>query len=221
MIGLFVATALGADYLFVATDKWKNARSNHPKGSSEDIAMIALPDAAGAMFLTTSTTAVAFFATCICPVTPIFTFAVFCGLMIVFNYVLNCALIFPTLCIYDRWLLNGRHNCFVTLSSFERKKMEAHQDGQEDEPQMRDVDSDGTGQPLIHHALSKFYNFLHSYRWVILTIAVAAMGVSAYLSSTVSIASYSNFVLCINILNSTKLFTHQPSSRYLDLSKIQ
>eukprot|EP00553_Chaetoceros_curvisetus_P003598 CAMPEP_0204629102 /NCGR_PEP_ID=MMETSP0717-20131115/17395_1 /ASSEMBLY_ACC=CAM_ASM_000666 /TAXON_ID=230516 /ORGANISM="Chaetoceros curvisetus" /LENGTH=93 /DNA_ID=CAMNT_0051645943 /DNA_START=134 /DNA_END=412 /DNA_ORIENTATION=+ len=67
LIGLFVSAALGTDDLFVATDKWKNFRLKHPEGTSEDIAKIALPDAAGAMFLTTSTTGVAFFATCICP----------------------------------------------------------------------------------------------------------------------------------------------------------
>jgi len=76
-IGLFVAAALGADDLFVAVDKFKNARIANPKGSTEDIAAVAFPDTASAMLLTTSTTAVAFFATCICPVTPILCFAVF------------------------------------------------------------------------------------------------------------------------------------------------
>jgi hypothetical protein len=70
-LGVFVAAALGADDLFVAVDKWKNARIGKPNASTEDVAEIALPDAAGAMLLTTSTTAVAFFATAICPVTPI------------------------------------------------------------------------------------------------------------------------------------------------------
>ncbi len=192
LIGLFVSAALGADDLFVATDKWKNARTKNPEGSSEDIAMIALPDAAGAMFLTTSTTAVAFFATCICPVIPIFTFAVFCGLMIVFNYVLNCALVFPALCIYDEWLLNGRHNCFVTFSAREREKRKAHHDGNEerheDELQMAEADSTETDQSLIHQILLHLYNCLHSYRWIILALSIAMMCVSAYLSSTVSIS---------------------------------
>lgn len=45
--------ALGADDVFVAVDKWKNARLEHKTASTEDIAAIALPDAAAAMFLTT------------------------------------------------------------------------------------------------------------------------------------------------------------------------
>ena len=67
LIGLFVASAIGADDIFVAVDKWNNARNSSLKeATTEDIAEVALPDAAGAMLLTTITTAVAFFATCIC-----------------------------------------------------------------------------------------------------------------------------------------------------------
>lgn len=70
LIGVFVAAALGADDVFVAVDKWKNARLAKQSASTEEIAAIALPNAASAMLLTTSTTAVAFFATMICLVTP-------------------------------------------------------------------------------------------------------------------------------------------------------
>lgn len=52
-IGVFVVFALGADDIFVAVDKWKNARLEMPYATTEDIAAKALPDAATAMFLTT------------------------------------------------------------------------------------------------------------------------------------------------------------------------
>jgi hypothetical protein len=52
-IGVFVIFALGADDIFVAVDKWKNARLGRRNATTERIAAIALPDAAGAMFLTT------------------------------------------------------------------------------------------------------------------------------------------------------------------------
>ena len=52
-LGVFVVFALGADDVFVAVDKWKNARLANPDATVEDIAASALPDAAGAMFLTT------------------------------------------------------------------------------------------------------------------------------------------------------------------------
>lgn len=52
-IGVFVVFALGADDIFVAVDKWKNARLEMPYAMTEDVAAEALPDAASAMFLTT------------------------------------------------------------------------------------------------------------------------------------------------------------------------
>jgi hypothetical protein len=75
-IGVFVVFALGADDIFVAVDKWKNARIENPDADTEIIAAIAFPDAAGAMFLTTITTAIAFFGTAICPVAPVSIFVV-------------------------------------------------------------------------------------------------------------------------------------------------
>ncbi|KAG7351347.1 sterol-sensing domain containing protein [Nitzschia inconspicua] len=106
-IGIFVVFALGAGDVFVAIDKWKNARIAFPihTYSTEYIAAKALPDAAYAMFLTTFTTAVAFFATAICPVAPIKMFAIFCGLLILFDYIMNVLLVFPALCIYDKAMI--------------------------------------------------------------------------------------------------------------------
>jgi hypothetical protein len=51
-MGVFVVFALGAHDIFVSTDKWKNARIDNATGTTEDIAGKALPDSAGAMFLT-------------------------------------------------------------------------------------------------------------------------------------------------------------------------
>ncbi|EJK62375.1 hypothetical protein THAOC_17015, partial [Thalassiosira oceanica] len=65
--GIFVVFALGADDVFVAVDKWKNARNELPSGTTEQVAALALPDAAYSMLLTSLTTAVAFFGTAICP----------------------------------------------------------------------------------------------------------------------------------------------------------
>jgi protein dispatched 1 len=76
-IGVFVLFALGADDVFVMVDKWKNACLLHTHGSTELIAALSLPDALGAMFQTSFTTAVAFFFTAICPVAPIQMFSIF------------------------------------------------------------------------------------------------------------------------------------------------
>ncbi|CAB9518411.1 dispatched homolog 1 [Seminavis robusta] len=103
LVGVFVAFALGADHVFVAVDKWKNERIDHPHASTEDVAAKALPGAGRAMVLTTTTTAIAFFGTGICPVLPVKLFGIFCGLLIAVDYILDCLVMFPCLCIYDSY----------------------------------------------------------------------------------------------------------------------
>ncbi len=100
-IGVFVVFALGAGDIYVAFDKWTNYRKNNITKSTEYVAAYALPESLSAMFLTTITTALAFFATAVCPVAPIKMFAIFCGLLILLDYFLVVLFIFPGLCIYD------------------------------------------------------------------------------------------------------------------------
>jgi hypothetical protein len=182
-IGVFVAAALGADDLFVAVDKFKNARIQNPTGSTEDIAAVAFPDAASAMLLTTSTTAVAFFATCICPVPPILCFAVYCGLMIIFNYIMNILLVFPGLCLYDIWLRNGSKNCCVNICG--RKAVE-----EEDSEDLDIVEDPEHEEPmkisLIHRILSAYYTFIHRFRWIVLAASFVAIALCVYISSMLS-----------------------------------
>jgi len=107
-IGVFVVFALGAGDIFVAFDKWTNYRKNNATKSTEFVAAYALPESLHAMFLTTITTSLAFFATAVCPVAPIKMFAIFCGLLILLDYLLVVLFIFPGLCIYDLALMNRR-----------------------------------------------------------------------------------------------------------------
>jgi hypothetical protein len=162
-IGVFVVFALGADDVFVAVDKWKNARLEHGNDlSTPEIAAIALPDAAGAMFLTTFTTAVAFFATSITPVAPIFCFAIYCGLLIVMDYMLCVVLVFPALCIYDR--NRHRSNCFLRCCH----------------PSIEEQVEDSDEHPsFIRRILTAFYNLIHATRYVLVVGCLAAVVVSA------------------------------------------
>lgn len=172
-IGVFVSFALGADDVFVAMDKWKNARIANRRGTVEDVAAIALPDAAAAMFLTSITTAVAFFSTAISPVAPLKCFAVFCGILILFDYLMCVLLVFPALCIYDRWLLRG-NNFFCSCHVCKKRGEDV-----DDFP-----DEDLLGKPsFIHRSLSGFYIIFHKLRWIIVVLSVAAMVVSAIFAS--------------------------------------
>ena len=176
-IGIFIVFALGADDVFVAVDKWKNARLEHPTANVEEIAAMALPDAARSMFLTSITTAIAFFATAVCPVAPLKCFAIFCGLLVVFDYLLCCFLVFPALCIYDKWLENGVKNCLVSCHFCSRT--EAH--GNEEQQ-----------QSLIRRVLLKFYNWIHCARWPLLLICIAALVLCILKSSTLDLPESSD-----------------------------
>jgi hypothetical protein len=175
-IGVFVVFALGADDVFVAVDKWKNARLDHRFGTVEEIAAVALPDAAGAMFLTTSTTAVAFFGTAICPVAPLTCFAVFCGLLILFDYIMNIVLVFPALCIYDNFLSRG--NCFCCSCHVCKKRGE---EIDEWDPEREEKVS------VIRHILTWFYTGLHKVRWLLFVVCIGATITSAIFASRLTL----------------------------------
>ena len=167
-IGVFVVFAIGADDIFVAVDKWKNARLAYKNASAEQIAAIALPDAAEAMFLTSITTAVAFFGSAICPVAPLKLFAVFNGLLIMYDYFLCVFLIFPSIVLYDKWVRGGSHNWFISCHCCH--KLEAH--GQ------NAFDGDGSeeeSESLIRRILAKYYNIVHAGRFVLVVICVGVI----------------------------------------------
>jgi predicted RND superfamily exporter protein len=184
-IGVFVAAALGADDVFVAVDKWKNARLKHPTATTQDIAEIALPDAAGAMLLTTSTTTVAFFATTICPVTPILCFALFCALLILFNYIINVVLLFPALALYDIWLMNGNQNVLINCGCCAKSITDRHDETEED-TEANDV-SEETKPSLIHKILSAYFFFLKKFRYFILAACLIAIGICTYVALTIKL----------------------------------
>jgi protein dispatched 1 len=174
-IGVFVVFALGAGDIFVAVDKWKNARLDHPKGTTEYIAALALPEAASAMFLTTITTAIAFFGTAICPVAPIKLFAIFCGLLIMFDYIMCVLLVFPALCIYDR-KRETNPNCCITCHCCHRFEAGGNHGEEED-----------SKPSLIRRVLLGFYWFLHKFRWALFAVCAAGLGLSIYFATTLEL----------------------------------
>jgi len=185
-IGVFVVFALGADHVFVAVDKWKNARIEYPDSSTEHIAAVALPDAAGAMLLTTSTTAIAFFGTAICPVAPVKLFAIFCGLLIVFDYIMNVLLVFPCLCIYDGWIHNksGINSCVNWQQS--RNPSDNHGVSTIDVREGGEVDE--VDKPsFIRRVLLTYFTFLHRFRWVLLAASGLALSLCTYYASTLTL----------------------------------
>jgi hypothetical protein len=188
LVGLFVSAALGADDLIVATDKWKNTRLKFPTKSTEDIAVKALPESAYAMFLTTATTSAAFFASCVSSIAPIYCFAAFCGLMVIFNYVLNCLLVFPALCMYDRWLMKGSPSWFVTFPPWQsccNLRREPNIDRSQESNDS--IDQNTFEFRPIQKKIRSYYSFLHKVRWYFLVLGAIILGVVSYYASTISL----------------------------------
>jgi len=216
-IGIFVVFALGADHIFVAVDKWKNTRIKYPYATTEQIAAIALPDAAGSMFLTTATTSIAFFTTAICRVAPVRVFGIFCGLLVVWDYIVDILLIFPCLCIYDKNKNNPdtRSICFhlgSNVNDDKNKLTENDQQSDNDEEQQQQQisiislnDTQGRGGPsdnddgeqtsLIHRILVGYYTLLHNFRWLLLLASISAICSCGYYSTTLKLPSSSEIVL--------------------------
>ena len=184
--------ALGAGDIFVAIDKWKNARLENPKASVEDIAALAFPSAAGAMFLTTVTTAVAFFATAISPVAPIKMFAVFLGLLVLFDYIMNMLLVFPALVIYDRNVESGSTSCCMIFGSCCRKKKRTDDDDDQDQNETGNDKGDDEKESLIHRILSGYYTFLHKLRWPLLGVSIVALVLCVIFASTLGLPTSSD-----------------------------
>jgi len=187
-----VVFALGADDVFVAVDKWKNARLEMKNNTTEEVASRALPDAAYAMLLTTVTTAAAFFATTICPINALYCFAAFCGLLIVFDYIMNIFIVFPALCLYDKWLLEGRRNCCITF----RKKYITREDESGDlEINSEDADESEEKKSLIHRILGGFYYYLHKFRWFSMATIIAVFVVCSIVTSQFGLPDTSDVAL--------------------------
>ena len=189
-IGVFVVFAIGADDIFVAVDKWKNVRLEHRDATTEQVAAMALPDAAEAMFLTSITTAVAFFGTAICPVAPLKLFSIFNGLLIMFDYFLCVLLMFPAICLYDKWTRRG-HNCFVSCHCCHR--LEDHGENAFD----GDANEEKS-ESLIRRILTKFYNVLHAGRFVLVVISLGLFIASAVFAATLELPDSSDVRLLDN-----------------------
>jgi len=186
-IGVFVVFALGADHIFVAVDKWKNARIEEPFATTEEIAAMTLPDAAHAMFLTTSTTSIAFFGTALCKVAPVKLFAMFCGLLIALDYVMCCLLIFPALCIYDRHTKETKGCASCCYTCFQ--KPDQVNDGEQD----NEGEDAGEEKPsFIRQVLLSYYHYLHTFRWYLFVASIISLVVSSWYATKLTLPTNSD-----------------------------
>ena len=102
---MFVVMGIGADDIFVLFDKFEQAAQKMPHDADVfDLACEAIPSASYAMLLTSLTTAGAFFSTAVTPVAPIRMFAIFLGLMTVFDYIFVILICAPAMVMQLYWV---------------------------------------------------------------------------------------------------------------------
>ena len=100
MLVIFIVLGIAADDVFVLIDAWR--QSEHIlifEGDIQKRMNYTVRRAARAMAVTSSTTAVAFFANFFSPIMPIKSFGLFAGIIIPMNYMLVC-LLMPAIIIY-------------------------------------------------------------------------------------------------------------------------
>lgn len=191
-LGMFVIIGIGADDIFVAQDKWREAeRALGPGASTTEVAAEALPSAAIAMFWTSATTAAAFFGTSIVPVPPIRSFALFMGCLVVCDYLLNVALVFPALCLQHRWAANccasGCAKCCIECGGCCTKKSPAG--GVSEDP-------DGAATlPFRARMMRHWYQIVHRARWLLLPASIGAIVWCGLVASTIPAPSSSEVKL--------------------------
>ena len=95
---------IGADDIFVLFDKFEQAAQRNPGATAYELGCEAIPQASYAMLLTSLTTAGAFFSTAITPVAPIRMFAVFLGMMTLFDYLFVVIICAPAMVLQIRWV---------------------------------------------------------------------------------------------------------------------
>ena len=167
--------------------------------------------------------AVAFFGTAICPVGPIVCFAVFCGLLITFDYMMNIFLVFPALCLYDKWLQEGSKNCCINFDWCCSKKHTEEQLAAEETDARGSTNNEGeveessinrpggvkrqdtqaerddlievSHQSFIYRILDGYYNFLHKFRWLVLAASTAALITCAVLAAGLTLPTSSDVAL--------------------------
>eukprot|EP00961_Rhodomonas_salina_P130408 1755354-Rhodomonas_salina.1 len=96
----FVALTVGVDDIFVATQYMWQSRSISKDLHSRVRWM--LPRAAWAMFVTSFTSAAAFFSTCMSPLVSTCSFGIFAGTAVLVDYILVVFLFIPTLVVYHK-----------------------------------------------------------------------------------------------------------------------
>ncbi|NXD10499.1 DISP1 protein, partial [Nothocercus nigrocapillus] len=106
LTALIILVGIGADDAFVLCDVWNYTKFDKPHAGTSETVSITLQHAALSMFVTSFTTAAAFYANYVSNITAIRCFGVYAGTAILVNYVLMVTWLPAVVVLHERYLLN-------------------------------------------------------------------------------------------------------------------
>ncbi|KAL7987383.1 hypothetical protein Chor_006302 [Crotalus horridus] len=112
LTALIILVGIGADDAFVLCDVWSYTKFDKSHAATSETMSITLQHAALSMFVTSFTTAAAFYANYVSNITAIRCFGVYAGTAILVNYILMVTWLPAVVVLHERYLLNI-FSCFV------------------------------------------------------------------------------------------------------------
>lgn len=106
LTALIILVGIGADDAFVLCDVWNYTKFDKPRAETSEAVSVTLQHAALSMFVTSFTTAAAFYANYVSNITAIRCFGVYAGTAILVNYVLMVTWLPAVIVLHERYLLN-------------------------------------------------------------------------------------------------------------------
>ncbi|XP_048841933.1 protein dispatched homolog 1 [Brienomyrus brachyistius] len=106
LTALIILVGIGADDAFVLCDVWNYTKGDKPNWELSQTVGVTLQHAALSMFVTSFTTAAAFYANYVSNITAIRCFGVYAGTAILVNYVLMVTWLPAVVVLHERYLLN-------------------------------------------------------------------------------------------------------------------
>lgn len=106
LTALIILVGIGADDAFVLCDVWNYTKFDKPQADTAETVGVTLQHAALSMFVTSFTTAAAFYANYVSNITAIRCFGVYAGTAILVNYLLMVTWLPAVVVLHERYLLN-------------------------------------------------------------------------------------------------------------------
>lgn len=106
LTALIILVGIGADDAFVLCDVWNYTKLDKPNSEFSETVSVTLQHAALSMFVTSFTTAAAFYANYVSNITAIRCFGIYAGTAILVNYILMVTWLPAVVVLHERYLVN-------------------------------------------------------------------------------------------------------------------